>query len=70
MKIILNGNIETIEKDLTIKKFIEKLSLEKNINLSGAVILVNDELIKKENWSEKIIKENESLEVLSFVSGG
>ena len=37
MQIVLNGVSENIEKEMLISEFIEKLSSEKNINLSGAV---------------------------------
>ncbi len=46
------------------------LENEWNIDLKGAVVLVNDDIIKKDNWEEFQIKENAEVEVLSFVSGG
>lgn len=70
MQIVLNGVSENIEKEILISEFIEKLSSEKNINLSGAVVLLNDELIKRDNWKDVSIKENDEIEVLTFVSGG
>jgi sulfur carrier protein len=70
MQILLNGVSENIEKEMLISEFIEKLSSEKNINLSGAVVLLNDELIKRDNWKDVSIKENDEIEVLTFVSGG
>lgn len=70
MQIVLNGVSENIEKEMLISEFIEKLSSEKNINLSGAVVLLNDELIKRDNWKDVSIKENDEMEVLTFVSGG
>lgn len=70
MRVILNGAEENLEKEMAVSEFIEKTSTEKNINLSGAVILINDELIKRENWKDVVIKENDEIEVLTFVSGG
>ncbi|MDY2981336.1 MAG: sulfur carrier protein ThiS [Fusobacterium sp.] len=70
MQIVLNGVSENIEKEMLISEFIEKLSSEKNINLSGAVVLLNDELIKRDSWKDVSIKENDEIEVLTFVSGG
>jgi len=70
VNIILNGSKEILEKEIFADNFIKEISKEKNINLSGAVILINDTIIKKENWHETIIKENDNIEVLSFVSGG
>lgn len=70
MQIILNGTSENLEKEMLVSEFIEKISSEKNINLSGAVVLINDDLVKRDNWKEVIIKENDQIEILTFVSGG
>ena len=70
MQIILNGASENLEKEMLVSEFIEKISSEKNINLSGAVVLINDDLIKRDNWKEVTIKENDQIEILTFVSGG
>lgn len=70
MQIILNGTSENLEKEMSVNEFIEKISSEKNINLSGAVVLINDDLVKRDNWKEVIIKENDQIEILTFVSGG
>ena len=70
MQIILNGTSENFEKEMSVNEFIEKISSEKNINLSGAVVLINDDLVKRDNWKEVTIKENDQIEILTFVSGG
>ncbi|MDP0492809.1 MAG: sulfur carrier protein ThiS [Fusobacterium sp. JB021] len=70
MNIILNGANEVLDKEISVQNFIENLSEEKKINLSGAVILINTDLVKKDNWHKTIIKENDDIEVLAFVSGG
>ncbi len=70
MKIILNGERRNILDNISLKNFIADLSLKENLDLSGAVVLVNDSLEKKETWENLILKENDTLEVLCFVSGG
>lgn len=70
MNIILNGANEVLDKEISVQNFIENLSEEKKINLSGAVVLINTDLVKKDNWHKTIIKENDDIEVLAFVSGG
>ena len=47
-----------------------ELEREWSIELSGAVVLVNDEIVKKDRWEDTEISENAEIEVLSFVSGG
>jgi len=70
MNIILNGKSYSIEKNFTVQKLLKKLEEEWSIELSGAVVLVNDEIVKKDRWEESEIFENAEIEVLSFVSGG
>lgn len=70
MEIILNGKKHLFEKELSVKELLTSLENEWNIDLKGAVVLVNDDIIKKDNWEEFQIKENAEVEVLSFVSGG
>ena len=71
MEIILNGKKHLVlEKELSVKELLTSLENEWNIDLKGAVVLVNDDIIKKDNWEKFQIKENAEVEVLSFVSGG
>ena len=71
MRIILNGErYETTKDDLTVEELLEELSVKWNIDLSGAVVLVNDEIVKKNDWKTEKIAIDYHLEVLSFVSGG
>lgn len=70
MEIILNGKKHLLEKELSVKELLTSLENEWNIDLKGAVVLVNNDIIKKDNWEEFQIKENAEVEVLSFVSGG
>ena len=66
MEIRVNGNMETLENSMNLFDFVSSKGLEH----SGVVLLVNDEIVKREFWPEKLINENDSLEVLRFVSGG
>ncbi len=66
MEIKVNGNMETLENSMNLFDFVSSKGLEHN----GVVLLVNDEIVKREFWPEKVINENDSLEVLRFVSGG
>ena len=70
MEIILNGKKHLLEKELSVKELLTSLENEWNIDWKGAVVLVNDDIIKKDNWEKFQIKENAEVEVLSFVSGG
>lgn len=70
MNILLNGKGYSSEKISTVKELLMELEREWLIELSGAVVLVNDEIVKKDRWEATEISENAEIEVLSFVSGG
>lgn len=71
MNIKLNGEIYNINKEnITIVELLEELSIKWKIDLSGAVVLVNDNVIKKTSWNDEKIANDYVVEVLSFVSGG
>ncbi len=70
MNILLNGKDYSSEKISTVKELLMELEREWSIELSGAVVLVNDEIVKKDRWEDTEISENAEIEVLSFVSGG
>jgi sulfur carrier protein len=65
MQVTINGNVETIESgDL------EALVKAKGLNSGALVIEHNQKIIKRENWGQIQLKENDTLELLSFVGGG
>ena len=70
MNIILNGKNYSLEENFTVQKLLKKLEEDWSLDLSGAVVLVNDGIVKKDRWEESKIFENAEIEVLSFVSGG
>lgn len=70
MKIKLNGEDLTLDGELTVEELLDKLSREWDLDLSGAVVLVNDDVIKKNDWKTQKIAMDYVVEVLSFVSGG
>ena len=70
MNILLNGKGYSSEKISTVKELLMELEREWSIELSGAVVLVNDEIVKKDRCEATEISENAEIEVPSFVSGG
>ena len=66
MKIIVNGREEILEGVTTIAGLIAL----KELNPNAVIVEHNYNLVKKENWSDRVIKENDRLEILRFVGGG
>lgn len=70
MYIKLNGEKYFLEKEITVEELLERIAKEWDLDLSGAVVLVNDDVIKKNRWKIQKIAIDYVVEVLSFVSGG
>lgn len=70
MYIKLNGENYFLEKEITVEELLERIAKEWDLDLSGAVVLVNDDVIKKNDWKTQKIAIDYVVEVLSFVSGG
>jgi thiamine biosynthesis protein ThiS len=67
MRIILNNNEEHFEtSELTISELLEL----KNFTFKMLVVRINGNLIKKENYPNKIIKDKDNVTVLHMISGG
>jgi sulfur carrier protein len=66
LKIILNGKKEIIEEGATVAGLIAL----KSLNPDAVIVEYNHDLIKKGEWSDIALKENDRLEILRFVGGG
>lgn len=66
MKLIVNGEEKEFENALSISEIIKVLKIEDKVMAAA----VNMNVVKKENWENFKLKENDSLELLNFVGGG
>ncbi|MDK2823864.1 MAG: sulfur carrier protein [Clostridia bacterium] len=66
MQIKVNGQLVELAEMLTITDFIKS----KNLKPDSLVIQYNYKILKREEWSNTILKENDELEILNFVGGG
>lgn len=65
MNFKFNGESISLDSASTIREFIHSL----NLNTNGLIVLLNDNIIKKENL-DIVIEEGYSIEILNFVCGG
>ena len=70
MKVTINGLDRKIPAHMNILTLLDNLSIENNISLAGAIVLVNEVLIPRDNWKESIPEDSANIEIVSFVSGG
>jgi len=66
MKIIINGETINVAQDTNLKKLLVNLELDEKVMAAA----INMEVVKKENWDEKTINEDDKIELLQFVGGG
>jgi thiamine-phosphate pyrophosphorylase len=66
VKIRLNGRDEYLSADSNI----EKMALALGLKPEGIVVELNGRIIKKNNWQEFKLEENDTVELISFVGGG
>ncbi|MBB6217255.1 sulfur carrier protein [Anaerosolibacter carboniphilus] len=66
MEIVVNGKRESIDQSMSILQYLSLKGLDPN----RAVVEHNYTVVKKEEWGNIILKENDQLEVLRFVGGG
>ncbi len=64
--IIVNSKEVKYDNDLNLKELLEKL----NYNVSLTCCEVNKKLVKKSDYENFIVHDNDTIEVFSFVGGG
>lgn len=66
MKIIFNGKNDEIGGSVNVSEFL----LKKNFSPERVVVEINKNIVKRAEWNKTFIKENDGIEILSFVGGG
>ena len=65
MNIRVNGKVETIDP-CSIAEFV----MTKGLPVESLVVEYNREIVKQAQWTQVSLKEDDQLELLSFVGGG
>lgn len=66
IKIKVNGEDISISSNLTLSN----LLLERKLSENNIAIELNGEVISKDLWAKKIIKEDDSIEIITAIGGG
>ena len=67
MEIIVNSKPVTIEDDFTIQQYLDSLGLS---NKKAIAVAVNGEIVRKDEYSEFLITEGDSMEIVRAIGGG
>ena len=66
MNLVINGKDKNFDDAYSIKDIIQDLKIEGKVMATA----VNMNIIKKDNWSNFVPKNNDKIELLQFVGGG
>jgi len=66
MKIIVNGDERDVRKDISVGQLLDELKI-KDKTMAAAIDM---QVVKKEDWEKRVLKEGEKVEFLHFVGGG
>ena len=67
MKIKVNNKIQELEKEINIADLLVKNKVEMPDTVS---VQLNGEFVKKENFQNTVVKENDEINFLYFMGGG
>ncbi len=66
MNLIVNGETKEFTENSTLQTIISELQVEDKVMAAA----VNMEIVKKDQWNNYIVKNDDKLELLQFVGGG
>ncbi len=66
MELIINGVQESVEEPATVLSLVRN----KGYNEKTIVVECNGNIVLRDNWDATILKDQDKLEVVSFVGGG
>lgn len=66
MNVIVNGKEINIKEETTVNELLNQLEIKDKV----MAVAINMEIVKKDNWSNHLIKEGDKIELLHFVGGG
>ena len=66
INLIVNGEQKEFNENSTLQAVISELKIEDKVMAAA----VNMEIVKKDQWNNHILRDNDKLELLQFVGGG
>ncbi|NPA73339.1 MAG: sulfur carrier protein ThiS [Epsilonproteobacteria bacterium] len=67
MQIKINGKIKDIKDDTLLSDFLRQNGI---VDQRSVVVVINENIIKKDDFDSVKIAKNDEIEILRFVSGG
>lgn len=64
--VLVNENPIEVEENATLTQLLQKV----NASVEGIAIAINDEIIAKNTWKSKAIKDNDNVLIIKATQGG
>lgn len=66
MKITVNGEIKELENEVNLNRLLELFSLPSQ----RIAVEINQQVVRKKDWENILIKDADKIEIVHFVGGG
>lgn len=66
MKIVVNGKVQEVSPESTVFQLLK----DNGVSHNAAVVELNGEVLKQEQWLSVVLQTGDSLEILIFLGGG
>ncbi len=66
MRVKINGQDMDVRDEISVRELLRELKIEDKT----MAVAINLQVVKKEDWDSRKIKENDRVEFLTFVGGG
>ncbi|MDO8137406.1 MAG: sulfur carrier protein ThiS [Candidatus Brocadiales bacterium] len=66
MRLIVNGQVGDYPEGITVRRLLEALGIEKK----PVAVELNRGIVPRQELDQKLLKENDTLEIVTFVGGG
>lgn len=66
MRLIVNGQVGDYPEGVTIRRLLETLGIEKK----PVAVELNRGIVPRQELDQRLLKENDALEIVTFVGGG
>ena len=66
MELVINGKTKEVKENIKVGELLDELGIREKT----MAVAVDMEVVKKENWDEKVLQNGQKIEFLHFVGGG
>ncbi|WP_238134322.1 sulfur carrier protein ThiS [Calderihabitans maritimus] len=62
----VNGKVVELRQGMTVLEYLR----EKKVNPDGVIVVYNSDVLNREDWDATVLKEEDTVEILTMMGGG